>query len=57
MIDVWESREASDAFERDLLNPAIEKAMAIDDVKASAFSDRRLNRSINAGTSSSSASA
>lgn len=28
IVDVWESRDASDAFERDLLNPAIEKVMA-----------------------------
>lgn len=28
IVDVWESREAADAFERDKLNPAIEKLMA-----------------------------
>ena len=28
VVDVWESREAADAFERDKLNPAIEKLMA-----------------------------
>jgi hypothetical protein len=27
IVDVWESREAADAFERDLLTPAIEKVM------------------------------
>ena len=28
VVDVWESREAADAFERDLLMPAFETVMA-----------------------------